>query len=154
MNSPPIFVLSTLILGFERSSKETFSMQLFVGRSREYLSIAVSISQNYKWGRQCKVWLLLIKKLKLWKNTTPFSYGIRSFRLHRHFVPKRFAPTFDQLIPNPLVDSCPTNYDTKCLKQTWTFISIILVIAKQLRCTLARARYMSYFFPLISKVLN
>ena len=27
-------------------------------------------------------------------------------------------PLFDQFIPNPLVDSYPRNYDTKCLKQT------------------------------------
>lgn len=49
------------------------SLQLFDGRNREDLSVAASfISQNCKWGRQCKVWLLLIKKPKLWKNTTPF----------------------------------------------------------------------------------
>ena len=75
--------------------------------------------------------------------------GIQSFRTHGSFVPRRFVPrlrrfvpTFDQFVPNPLVDSYPTNYDTKCLKQTLTFISFILVIAKRLKCTLARARYM------------
>ena len=38
----------------------------------------------------------------------------------RRFVPRlrRFVSTFDQFVPNPLVDSYPTNYDTKCLQQT------------------------------------
>ena len=35
----------------------------------------------------------------------------------RSFVPRRFVPTFDQFVPNPLVDSYPTNYDTKCLNK-------------------------------------
>ena len=52
-------------------------------------------------------------------------HGIHSFRARGSFVPRRFVPglrrlvrTFDQFVPNPLVDSYPTNYDTKCLKQT------------------------------------
>ena len=55
-----------VLLGFERSSKETSSLQLLGGRNRKDLSVATSsISQNCKWGCQCKVWKLL-------KNTTPF----------------------------------------------------------------------------------
>ena len=47
--------------------------KFFSSQNREDLSVAASsISQNYKWGCRCKVRLLLIKKLKLWKNTTPF----------------------------------------------------------------------------------
>ena len=56
----------------------------------------------------------------------PVSY--QSFRTHGSFVPRRFVPrlrrfvpTFDQFLPNPLVDSYPTNYDTKCLKQKHLF---------------------------------
>ena len=65
--------LCWVLLYFERLSKETCSLQLFGGRNQEDLSVAASsISQNCKWGRQCKVWLALIKKLKLWKNSTPF----------------------------------------------------------------------------------
>ena len=65
--------LCWVLLCFERLSKETSSLQLFGGRNQEDLSVAASsISQNCKWGRQCKVWLALIKKLKLWKNSTPF----------------------------------------------------------------------------------
>ena len=41
----------------------------------------------------------------------PVSYQL--FRTHGSFV-----PTLDQFVPNPLLDSYPTNYDTKCLKQT------------------------------------
>lgn len=49
-----------------------------------------------------------------------FTGGIESFRNHAgSFVPTRFVPrlrhfvpTFDQLVPNPLVDSYPTNYNT------------------------------------------
>ena len=47
--------------------------KFFSSQNWEDLSLAASsISQNYKWGCRCKVRLLLIKKLKLWKNTTPF----------------------------------------------------------------------------------
>ena len=35
--------------------------------------------------------------------------GIQSFRTHG-----RFVPTFGRFVPNPLVDSYPRNYDTKC----------------------------------------
>ena len=37
----------------------------------------------------------------------------------RQFVPRlrRFVPTFDQFVPNPLADLSPTNYDTRCLKK-------------------------------------
>ena len=59
--------------------------------------------------------------------------GIQSFRTRGSFVPRRFVLTFDQFVPNPLVDSYPTNYDTKCLKQTETFTSFILVITKRLK---------------------
>ena len=52
--------------------------------------------------------------------STPNAKGIRSFRTHGRFVPRRFVPrlgrfvpTFDRFVPNPLVDSYPTNYDTK-----------------------------------------
>ena len=52
-----------LRLVFRRSSKETSSLQLYGGRNGEGLSVAASsISQNRKWGNQCKVELPLIKK--------------------------------------------------------------------------------------------
>ena len=62
--------------------------------------------------------------------------GYQSFRTHGSFVPRfrHFVPTFDQFVPNPLDDSYPTNYDTKCLKKQ-TLTSFILVIAKRSRCT-------------------
>ena len=65
--------LHWVLLGFERSSKGISSLQPLGGRNRKDLSVASSyISQNCKWGCQCKVWKLLIEKLKSWKNTTPF----------------------------------------------------------------------------------
>ena len=43
-----------------------------------------------------------------------------------------FRTHFDQFIPNPLVNSYPTNYDTKCWKQSQTFILFILEITRKL----------------------
>jgi len=64
-----------VLLQFEPLSKETSSLQLFGGRNWEDLSIAASsISQNCSWGCQCKVWLLLIKKQKLWKKHNTVNY--------------------------------------------------------------------------------
>ena len=62
-----------VLLGFERSSKETSSLQPLGGRNQKDLSVASSsISQNCKWGCQCKVWMLLLNKPSLWKKTTLF----------------------------------------------------------------------------------
>ena len=54
-------------------------------------------------------------------SSTYSEYGIQSFRTHGRFVPRRFVPrlrcfvpTFGRFVPNPLVDSYPRNYDTKC----------------------------------------
>ena len=57
--------------------------------------------------------------------------GMQSFRTHGCFVPERFIPRLRHFVPNPLDDSYPTNYDSKCLKQRWTFTAFILVIAKK-----------------------
>ena len=63
-------------------------------------------------------------KLDLMSRRYVSSDGYQSFRIHGSFVPRPFVPrlrrfvaTFDQFVPNPLDDSYPTNYDTKCLKQ-------------------------------------
>ena len=68
------------------------------------------------------------------------SKGIQSFRTHGSFVPRRFVPRLGRFVPtfrNPLVDSYPITCHIK-------FLEFFLVrnFLKQLRCTLARARYM------------
>ena len=57
----------------------------------------------------------------LFASISPIAH--QSFCTHGSFVPRRFVPrlrhfvpTFDQFVPNPLVDLYPTNYETKCLK--------------------------------------
>ena len=44
--------------------------------------------------------------------------GIQSFRTHGRFVPRlrRLVPTFGRFVPNPLLDSYPKNFYTKCFK--------------------------------------
>ena len=84
-----------VLLGSESLSKKTSSLQPFGGQNWKDHSIAASsISQNCKWGCQCKAWMLLLNKPKLWKNRTLFITLINNYV---HAIIKQKKTKFDYL---------------------------------------------------------
>lgn len=71
INSPFIFVLRTFRLWTFKQRNSLFATLRWLNPERPSVATS-SISQNCEWGRQCKLWILLIKKLKLRKNTTSY----------------------------------------------------------------------------------
>ena len=81
----------------------------------------------------------------LFASISPIAY--QSFCTHGSFVPRRFVPrlrhfvpTFDQFVPNPLVDLYPTNYETKWLNN---HDIVSLADLSEYICLLSQSTYMT-----------